>query len=338
MKKAINYILLPLYLLWHAVMDRFKVKDDVVLLDDKQIQGAVDVDNIQSIGDDILNNLKVGDVVRKKTDNMKHCYVVSYKEEKHGICLSYFDADYLETVSYDYVEGHWVYNSTDSKEVGDIPFCVFSGSTYALMSKNFNEIVALNIGVYDIGGNTSAKFLIYCKASSEFITLSIASYGSFQSNIEQHMYDYNARYYVTSKTTAYTSGSATYKYLVPEPVSGTDDGKFLKYVSGQLGMQWDNPSGGGTKIYKHELSKTGQPNIIVYNNSPVQMTGLSGMSIIRNNIATYIRGNVVSYVSSSGGVAYTFGYIAKVGSAITVTSEDITWSNASGWTDVVTEL
>lgn len=113
MKKAINYILLPLYLLWHAVMDRFTVKDNVVLLDDKQIQGAVEVDNIQAVSDDILNKLKVGDVVRKKTSDMKHCYVVSYKEENHGICLSYFAAGYTETVSYDYVGGHWVYNSTD---------------------------------------------------------------------------------------------------------------------------------------------------------------------------------------------------------------------------------
>lgn len=70
--------------------------------------------NIQSLSDDLLNSLKVGDVVQKKTGNAKHCYIVTYKEEKHGICLSYFDGSgYLETISYDYTDGHWVYNSKD---------------------------------------------------------------------------------------------------------------------------------------------------------------------------------------------------------------------------------
>ena len=70
--------------------------------------------NIQALSDDLLNSLRVGDVVQKKTGNQKHCYIVTYKEEKHGICLSYFDGSgYLETISYDYTAGHWVYNSKD---------------------------------------------------------------------------------------------------------------------------------------------------------------------------------------------------------------------------------
>lgn len=71
------------------------------------------VSNITAIGDTILSQLKVGDVVQKITGNEKHCYIVTYKEHNHGICLSYFAAGYSETVSYDYVGGHWVYNSTD---------------------------------------------------------------------------------------------------------------------------------------------------------------------------------------------------------------------------------
>ena len=39
--------------------------------------------------------------------------MVSYKEHHVGICLTYSAAGYLETVSYDYTDGHWVYNSTD---------------------------------------------------------------------------------------------------------------------------------------------------------------------------------------------------------------------------------
>ena len=77
--------------------------------------------NIQSLSDDLLNSLRVGDVVQKKTGNQKHCYIVTYKEEKHGICLSHFACGYSETISYDYVGGHWVFNSKDVSEVPSLP-------------------------------------------------------------------------------------------------------------------------------------------------------------------------------------------------------------------------
>lgn len=73
--------------------------------------------NMEQLSDGMLNSLKVGDVVQKKTGEQKHCYIVTYKEEKHGICLSYFDCGYLETISYDYTNGHWVFNSKDVIEV-----------------------------------------------------------------------------------------------------------------------------------------------------------------------------------------------------------------------------
>ena len=72
-----------------------------------------EVTNIQSMSDDLLNSLKAGDIITKETGNMKHTYIVTYKEENHGICLSYFASGYIETISYDYVDGHWVYNSKD---------------------------------------------------------------------------------------------------------------------------------------------------------------------------------------------------------------------------------
>lgn len=86
----------------------------------KLVDGAVvkiETNNIETLSDDELNSLKVGDVVQKKTGNQKHCYVVSYKEENHGICLTYVDCGYMETISYDYTNGHWVLNSKDVKEV-----------------------------------------------------------------------------------------------------------------------------------------------------------------------------------------------------------------------------
>lgn len=75
---------------------------------------SVETENITGLTTTQLNALKPGDKVLKKTGNMVHTYTVSYKEEGQGICLTYVDASLAETVSYDYVEGEWVYNSTDS--------------------------------------------------------------------------------------------------------------------------------------------------------------------------------------------------------------------------------
>lgn len=73
----------------------------------------IKVKDITKMGDTLLNQLKCGDRVAKVTGDMEHNYIVTYKEEKKGICLSYYAKGYLETISYDYTAGHWVYNSTD---------------------------------------------------------------------------------------------------------------------------------------------------------------------------------------------------------------------------------
>lgn len=79
----------------------------------------VHVENIQEIGDEKLELLRAGDIVIKHTGNQEHAYRVTYKEEHQGICISYYDTSCVETVSYDYVEGHWVYNSTDVTVIGE---------------------------------------------------------------------------------------------------------------------------------------------------------------------------------------------------------------------------
>ena len=73
----------------------------------------VEVTNIQEISSSILSSLNCGDMVIKNTSGSKHTYVVSYKQDDVGICLTYSDATVVETVSYDYVTDTWVYNSTD---------------------------------------------------------------------------------------------------------------------------------------------------------------------------------------------------------------------------------
>ena len=75
----------------------------------------IEVTNITEMTNYQINKLECGDMVLKNTNGMHHCYIVSYKQNGVGICLSYSAYGYLETVSYDYnaETGKWVYNSTD---------------------------------------------------------------------------------------------------------------------------------------------------------------------------------------------------------------------------------
>lgn len=88
------------------------LENDVEYLEQSKVD-VWTVDDIQNIDPDILNALHCGDVVRKATDNQRHSYVVSYKEDGVGICLTYADASIVETVSYDKSGDTWVYNSKD---------------------------------------------------------------------------------------------------------------------------------------------------------------------------------------------------------------------------------
>lgn len=80
----------------------------------------LEVKNVKQLNDEQCNSLKVGDVVAKKTGSQYHLYLVTYKQEKHGLCLSYFDASVVETQSYDYTGGHWIYNSEDKTEFAEL--------------------------------------------------------------------------------------------------------------------------------------------------------------------------------------------------------------------------
>ena len=74
---------------------------------------TLEVADITALTNEQINDLKVGDLVAKVDSTGKHTYVVSYKKDKVGICLTYTDAENVETVSYDYTAENWVYNSTD---------------------------------------------------------------------------------------------------------------------------------------------------------------------------------------------------------------------------------
>lgn len=70
------------------------------------------VPNIKELTNDVINNLRCGDVVLKEDSTGKHAYLVSFKSDT-GLCLTYVDASCVETQSYDKSGNNWVYNSED---------------------------------------------------------------------------------------------------------------------------------------------------------------------------------------------------------------------------------
>lgn len=74
------------------------------------------VDDIETISGEILEDLECGDVVVKHTiqdgKDLYHTYIVSHKQAT-GICMTYSACGYLETISYDKIDGVWTFNSKD---------------------------------------------------------------------------------------------------------------------------------------------------------------------------------------------------------------------------------
>lgn len=73
----------------------------------------LEVGDVKQLTGEQIDGLECGDIVVKKDNAGKHSYVVTYKKDKVGICLTYGDASVIETQSYDYVDGNWVYNGED---------------------------------------------------------------------------------------------------------------------------------------------------------------------------------------------------------------------------------
>ena len=79
---------------------------------------ALVVDGVTALTAEQLDALKAGDVVVKTTGDLKHAYKVTFRNDT-GMCITYADAENVETVSYDKIEGVWTYNSTDITPIGN---------------------------------------------------------------------------------------------------------------------------------------------------------------------------------------------------------------------------
>jgi len=79
------------------------------------------VSDMTALTNEQCNSLHCGDIVLKEDSTGQHAYIVSYKKEDTGMCITYTDASCVETVSYDLIEGTWTYNSTDKADLTKIP-------------------------------------------------------------------------------------------------------------------------------------------------------------------------------------------------------------------------
>ena len=75
---------------------------------------VVECSDIKALSNSQIDLLRCGDYLVKKDGSGEHAYKVSFKKDGVGICLTYCDGSgYIETASYDYTDGNWVFNSLD---------------------------------------------------------------------------------------------------------------------------------------------------------------------------------------------------------------------------------
>ena len=226
--KDINNITEPVYKRLHKEIEDVKESSSVV----------IEASSITALSDDELNALKVGDVVQKITGEQKHCYIVTYKQEEHGICLTYVDAGYMETVSYDYTDGHWVYNSTDVVEVKD-PEAASSGVIKDVLGLNVSgELVkgavsgGTKLYIHEIENNSAQTIAIISTKSTPYVTGDFSKIGD-QSAVRQFLQNFIMTARSTESTANYvirggfkTSGSSQLNVNYQNLVFDINNGSF----------------------------------------------------------------------------------------------------------------
>ena len=105
-----------LYALFNGKWQTMKLVDDAETpkVSDDAVKTTLKVTDITVLTTKQCNSLNVGDQVIKKTGSQRHLYTVTYKEDKQGLCLSYFDAENAETVAYQYDTTNKVWDYLDT--------------------------------------------------------------------------------------------------------------------------------------------------------------------------------------------------------------------------------
>ena len=150
------------------------------------------VSNIKSLSNDVINNLRCGDIVLKEDSTGKHAYLVSFKSDT-GLCLTYCDAYCVETQSYDKSGNNWVYNSEDKTIIAEplMENIVDSQGNKRFIEGDINLLEDLPSGVVKDYGkwSLSGSHLMFVLALSLDNGLDIASRDYCVINLPKWIYD-----------------------------------------------------------------------------------------------------------------------------------------------------
>lgn len=92
---------------------------DKILVALAEAAAPIEVTDITKLTGEQLDGLEVGSKVAKKTGTAKHLYVVSYKDaENGGLCLTYTDAENVETVAYNHTASGWEFGDITNTHIG----------------------------------------------------------------------------------------------------------------------------------------------------------------------------------------------------------------------------
>lgn len=81
-------------------------------------QLKVKTDNLETLPNNICEDLSVGDVVILVDGGEEYTYVVSFKLDKDTLCFTNTNAEEVEEVSYGYGESGWEYDKTTTTPLG----------------------------------------------------------------------------------------------------------------------------------------------------------------------------------------------------------------------------
>ena len=91
-----------LHVFFNGKWQSFKPSEEEVPIIENKTKTSLKVNDIEALTNRQCNALNVGDQIIKIADKKKYLYVVTYKEDKQGLCISYADAEKTETVIYNY--------------------------------------------------------------------------------------------------------------------------------------------------------------------------------------------------------------------------------------------
>lgn len=190
-----------------------------------------------------INTLSAGDIVLKKDASGYHSYIVSYKKEGTGICLTYTDASCVETVSYDLVNGEWVYNSTDLTQFNEKQDKLVSGENI----KTLNNTSLLGSGDIPLKTINGASII-----GDEDIVVSAKVYA----HIVKFSNDYSIVIYLTNDTPFTETTLAQWLYNKGFRSSGVyfPTSPYAKVSGSNLLLYYGISSSAGTSISGRVMS------------------------------------------------------------------------------------